>query len=200
MIFEELENKITGHKPQIVELKRANAILVPLVDTKDGVCLLFETRSMTVWQPGEVCFPGGGIEPGETVEQAAIRECCEEIGVRPGDIEIISDFDTVVGLGGFVLYSCIGKLTAPAYKINTEEVAGVFTVPLDFFLNTEPKIFRFPMPPQIPEDFDYSVFGVKGPYPWRTAENTVYAWEYEGHHIWGLTAKIINQLRSYLTT
>lgn len=40
------------------------------------------TRSQTVIAPGKICFPGGGIEPDESPEDALIRECREELGVR----------------------------------------------------------------------------------------------------------------------
>lgn len=39
-------------------------------------------RSVHVVAPGTLCFPGGGIEPGESAEEALIRECEEEIGLR----------------------------------------------------------------------------------------------------------------------
>ncbi|MDQ9788659.1 NUDIX domain-containing protein, partial [Acinetobacter baumannii] len=50
------------------------AVLVPLVRREGQLCLLFETRAETLvgHQPGEVCFPGGRREPGETPAQTAL--------------------------------------------------------------------------------------------------------------------------------
>ena len=193
MLITEIEQKIRGHSPEIIDTKRANAVMIPLIESDDGVCLLFETRSEKVWQPGETCFPGGGIEPGETVRDAAVRECCEELGISRSDIEIIEDFDILTGLGGFVLYSVVGKMNTKYIHLNTEEVADVFTVPLDFFIDTPPLAFDFPLEPQIPKDFDYSVFGVEGLYPWRKSVSRVYSWKYKEHYIWGLTARLVYQ-------
>lgn len=51
---------------------------------REGRFLVVE-RSQTVVAPGRLCFPGGGIEPGETPEEALVREFFEELGiaVRP---------------------------------------------------------------------------------------------------------------------
>ena len=67
------------------------AILVPLVETDSGDALLLEVRSQFVRQPGEVCFPGGRAEAGETAAEAAVRETCEELGIEPGAIELLSE-------------------------------------------------------------------------------------------------------------
>ena len=42
------------------------AVLVPLIDTKQGPAVLFEVRAAGLgWQPGDVCFPGGRYECGD---------------------------------------------------------------------------------------------------------------------------------------
>ena len=62
------------------------AILIPWVATGEGDALLLEVRSQLVRQPGEVCFPGGRAEPGESAVEAAVRETCEELGISPDTI------------------------------------------------------------------------------------------------------------------
>lgn len=56
------------------------SVLMPFVTTENGDALLLEIRSDNVKQPGEICFPGGRIESGETPAETAVRETCEELG------------------------------------------------------------------------------------------------------------------------
>ena len=69
------------------------AVLIPLVETESGNALLLEVRSEKVRQPGEICFPGGRSECGETVVETAVRETCEELGIEPSEIEVISELE-----------------------------------------------------------------------------------------------------------
>jgi len=48
---------------------------------EDGRMLVIR-RAQKVLAPLTYCFPGGGIEPGETESQALVREIAEELGVR----------------------------------------------------------------------------------------------------------------------
>ena len=70
------------------------AVLIPFVTTEEGKALLLEVRSQLVKQPGEICFPGGRVEAGETPVETAVRETCEELGLKPEDIEVISEPET----------------------------------------------------------------------------------------------------------
>lgn len=70
--------------------------MIPLVNTGGGDALLMELRSQKVRQPGEVCFPGGRAEPGETTVEAAVRETCEELGVTPDMIEVLGELEPLV--------------------------------------------------------------------------------------------------------
>ena len=71
----ELERAWRGREPGLLGRKHACAVLCPFVETEEGLRLLFEVRAPSLRrQGGEVCFPGGRMEPGETPEQCALRE------------------------------------------------------------------------------------------------------------------------------
>ena len=70
-------------------LKNA-AVLVPLTYVMDEWHLLFTRRTERVEShKGQVSFPGGASEGGETPEQTALREAEEEIGMKPADVQIL---------------------------------------------------------------------------------------------------------------
>ena len=74
------------------------------------------------------------------------------------------------------------------------EVAEAFTVPLAFFRETEPEIWRYELIPQVPEDFPYGPVGIPRDYPWAHGQAEVPIWHYRGHAIWGMTARIVTEL------
>ena len=59
-----LRRRYGGHTPGLLGAARSCAVLAPLLETRSGPCLLFETRAAGLRQGGEVCFPGGWMEPG----------------------------------------------------------------------------------------------------------------------------------------
>ncbi len=73
---------------------RHSAVLVVLHDGPEGVEALVTRRAGHLrHHRGEVSFPGGRMEPGETPEQAAVREACEEVNLDPAEVTLHGELD-----------------------------------------------------------------------------------------------------------
>ena len=138
------------------DMKRAS-VIVPIVKVKDRLCILFEVRSRTLRkQPGDVCFPGGGIEVNETPEEAALRETEEELGLK--SIDIIKELDVLVRYNGLILHSFLGEVKdLSELNISKDEVEGVFYVPIDELLKIKPIVAKSRLIAEKPEDFPYNL-------------------------------------------
>ena len=110
----QLKQILTTRRVGSERKQRNAAILLPVVEVAGRDNLLFEVRSQRLeMQPGEVCFPGGRIEPGETPEEAAVREIWEELHVERQQIEILGPLDRMVHFTGTV-YPLLGRMDALA--------------------------------------------------------------------------------------
>lgn len=175
------------------------AILVPVVETEQGLELLYEVRARKLdRQPGEICFPGGLIEEGETPEQSALRETWEEVGIRPEEIEVVTKLDSIYSTAGSQLHCFLGLVSEDGFrnlKPSPAEVAEVFTVPLQKLLEMEPKVYTNKLEQVIDDDFPYDMVTGGKMYPWRTGMAPVPVYEeIDGHIIWGLTGRITKQV------
>ncbi len=127
----------------------APAELPPRGDSRPAavLCLLFErvgqvhvvlTRrsSLLRYHAGEVSFPGGRLEPGESPLEAALREAEEEVGAVPGSVEVLGELSPLTTRGSRALVHCFVAVypdpgsDAPALAARSVEVERVFTVPL----------------------------------------------------------------------
>lgn len=112
---------------------RRAAVLVPLLEREGRLTALFTRRPETLRaHPGQVSFPGGGLDPGEEVVAAALREAEEEVGLPPRVVEPLGLLHDVVVAGtGVTLTPVVGRITEDVpLVLNAAEVARAFTAPL----------------------------------------------------------------------
>lgn len=171
------------------------AVLVPLVKNDGGIGILFEERSKLLsWQPGDVCFPGGKRDKKDaSLEATAVRETCEELGVSADNVEIYGELDYLVTHMGPILHPFVGTICdLRQVHLNTAEVGKVFVVPLQVLLDQEPRKIRMQLANRAPKDFPYDLLP-EYPKAWNRRKGyDVYFYEYEGHVIWGMTARVLH--------
>ena len=196
--LEELRSRFGGHAPGLLGARHSYAVLCPLVEQSDGLHLLFEVRSASLRrQPGEVCFPGGRQESGESAVACALRETGEELAIPAGQIEVLGLPDFICNPRGFLLQPVLGLVSPEGLAAlcpSPAEVAEVFTVPLDFFRQTPPEVYRYDLTPTRPEGFPYGAVGVPEDYPWSRGTVEVPVWFWQDHAVWSMTARIVREL------
>ena len=146
----------------------SSSVLIPFL-IRDGVChVLYEIRAAKLRsQPGEICFPGGRIEEGETPLETAVREATEELCIDRTGIEIVGSLDDTIGPGAIPLFTYIGVLHDYEGTWSRAEVDRVFTVPLDWILTHDPEIYKIRLMREMPEDFPYEYVPGGRDYRWR---------------------------------
>ena len=119
---------------------RPSAVLLPLVIKNNNIEVLFTLRSSTLSNhSGQISFPGGRAENGETPTETALREVEEEIGIGKEDIQILGSLsDLFVPPSDSIISPLIGIIrNLPLMIINADEVEEVFLVPLADFLDPD---------------------------------------------------------------
>ncbi|UOR13666.1 NUDIX hydrolase [Halobacillus amylolyticus] len=190
-------NKVNQHTPSILGSQDFSkfAILLPLVEKDNEWHVLFEVRSQKLRrQPGDICFPGGKIDRQDKTEKgAAIRETTEELGINHENISDVFPLDYIVSPFGMIVYPYAGFINDhESIKPNPAEVEDFFTVPLSFFLKTEPQVHKVSFEAKPEEDFPFDLIVGGQDYDWRTRQIDEYFYIYEDKVIWGLTGKILS--------
>lgn len=205
MNISKIEKFMENRTPGDVGKRKNCSVLIPLVEIDGKLHILYEQRSSRLkTQPGDVCFPGGVMEPGETALECAVRETEEEIGIKREKIRVIGQFDSIYEVRNITMHTVIGVIDEKELDhldINPDEVAKVFTVPYTFFEEEEPFIYEYDVVQKV-DDFPYEEMGVNPNYKWRVGKNIVPIWHYgEGEDrqlLWGLTALITLWLKDKL--
>lgn len=182
-----------GHKPGLLGSRKEYAVLVPLVETPQGLCLLYEVRSGGIRQPHEVCFPGGRMESDETPVACALRETQEELGIAPEDITVLGLPDFLHLRSEALMHPVLASLSSAAlHRLcpNPDEVADTFLVPVQWLLAHPPTLYRYPLHPMIGSDFPYDAVHISPAYPWGDGRMEVPVYHGLPYPLWGLTARI----------
>ena len=137
------------------------------------------------WMPshkGEIAFPGGKFEPGVDTDlrAAALREAHEEVGLAPGDVEVVAQLDGIGTVASrFTITPFVGFLRGrPALEPNPFEVERVLMVPLSELLDAD--VYR-------EERWD----------TWVDDLN-VHFYELDDETVWGATARILTSFLAHL--
>jgi 8-oxo-dGTP pyrophosphatase MutT (NUDIX family) len=166
--------------PLSAEQTRA-AVLIPLVARPGGLSVLLTRRADHLnHHPGQICLPGGRIEPSDdSAVDAALRETHEEIGIAPASIELLGELPPYATSTGFQVAPVVGLIRPPfEIKADAFEVVEVFEVPLSFLASTT----------------NYQRHRVER----AGTTRHFFAVPYGGRFIWGATAGILAMLASFL--
>lgn len=189
-----IENVFKKRQAEPMDISNKYAVLMPLVKVDEKLHVLFEVRSKKLGrQPSEISFPGGRVEKGETIKDAAIRETCEELNIEKSNITVLGELDFTTTANN-VVYGFVGavdNIDIDKIRYNEDEVDHIFTVPLDFFIKNEPDIHYMKLEIVTGEDFPYHLIPNGRAYDWDERGEKVCFYIYGDYIIWGMTAKFI---------
>jgi 8-oxo-dGTP pyrophosphatase MutT (NUDIX family) len=159
------------------------AVLVPLYETAGEATVILTKRPDTMpSHQGEISFPGGKFEPAADtdLEETALREAREEIGLPPRAVEVVSRLEGIATVGSrFLITPFVGLLeTRPALTPNPGEVVRVLEVPLSELMADD--VYREERWDTRGYDFD------------------VHFYELSDETVWGATARILTSFLAHL--
>ena len=153
-----------------------SSVLIPLFSKDGQYMVLFTKRTNRVeHHKGQISFPGGAVDKDDgSLEETALREAYEEIGLLKSDVELLGRIDDMITMvSDFIVHPFVGRIPYPyPFKINPHEVDSIVVIPLYVFMD---KISG-----HIKDSVNVDGFIYHGT-----------SYEYQGHVIWGATARIM---------
>lgn len=184
-----------------------SSVLVPLILIHGEYHLIFQKRSKNISQPGEICFPGGRIDPkiDNNSLETALRETDEEFGIKKEKISVLGRLNSVYSPVGLMVDGYLGVVDIKSLseiQINHSEVEYIFSVPVSFFENKRPEKYHVQIkahPYITDENGKENVLlpskQLKLPEvyskAWGNSTYGIYVYKYKEEIIWGLTARLI---------
>jgi 8-oxo-dGTP pyrophosphatase MutT (NUDIX family) len=164
-----------------VKEHRAAAVLIPITNRPQPGVILTQRPDWLRSHAGQVAFPGGKIDDGDSgAISAALREAQEELSIDPSDVKILGVADTYFSGSGYRIEPVVGVIPPDLNLIpNPDEVEDWFEVPLSFLLDP--------------------ASAVKKTAEWNGRQRTYYDMQWGERRIWGVTAGIIANLARRLS-
>lgn len=173
--FSDFDLNTTLQRPE--RQLRPAAVLIAVMERPGGPMVLMTRRSDSLAShTGQIAFPGGRLDPGETAVEAALREAREEVGLDSELVEVLGVGDGYETSTGFAVTPVVGWLRGePTLTPSPAEVAEVFEAPWSFLMD--------------PANHRREYLETEGqPRRW------FWAMPYREHYIWGVTAGILRRL------
>jgi 8-oxo-dGTP pyrophosphatase MutT (NUDIX family) len=168
--------------PQGVTSRQAGVLILIYPDPDDGLQIVLTRRTEQLrGHSGQISFPGGRRDPqDESFTATALRETCEELGLCDDDIQIVGMLTPIyIPPSNFEVYPTVATYPSPpVLDPNPEEVAEVFTLPVDHLLNAHYKSLE-----------EWVNQGIRVQIPFYTVN---------GHKVWGATAIMLSELEHRL--
>ncbi len=160
-----------------IDTLRSSAVLVAITDGSDGAEVLLTRRSEALRSHrGEISFPGGRVDAGETFEAAALREAHEEVALDPSVVQLRGRLDPIATMvsRSFIVPVVATVDQKPTLSPAADEVDRIMWVPLVELARAD--TFR-------EEIWDFG--GQRRP---------IFFFELDDETIWGATARMLHQL------
>lgn len=171
-------SRVAAHRPSAVtDEEREAAVLAPIIDRDGDEYLLFVKRADHLGEhAGQMAFPGGGREPSDADLQAtAVREAKEEIGLRPGEPEIIGRLDDIRTVTRYSVRPFVGCVPDRAYEPDGREVAEIAVLAIDDLMDLD----------------NYESERRNHPH---YGDIRLHFFHVDGYTVWGATARMLVQL------
>jgi len=129
------------------ELRAAAVALTLVADEAGSACFVLTRRAAGLRaHSGQWALPGGRIDPGESAEDAALRELSEEVGLAPNDASVLGRLDDYPTRSGYVITPVVVWSERDCHlEANPHEVAAIFRIPLSELDRPDvPRLHRIP--------------------------------------------------------